>query len=253
MRIQVRIDWQVPTSVKYSLLIGLPVLALVGGGALVHANVPNAFSTGAVLSSKQLNDNFTYLQNQITTLVPPGTIEAYGGVVDGNPIADGGMPAHPPPSGWLLCNGDPLDGSNTTYAALYAAIGTSFGGSSQAFNLPDLRGMFLRGVDNGAGVDHDSASRTRAQAGGNAGNAVGSTQGHQFFSHDHGGGSHTHNYQVHNWQVAIGSGPYPDGLTANTGNLATWTSAAPNQTVIQPQGGSETRPVNTYVNYIIKY
>ncbi len=57
------------------------------------------------------------------------------------------------PAGWLKANGAAV--SRTTYAALFAAIGTMFGSGdgSTTFNLPDLRGEFLRGYDDGRGVD----------------------------------------------------------------------------------------------------
>lgn len=58
-----------------------------------------------------------------------------------------------PPPGWLECRGSLI--SRTTYAALFAAIGTTFGAGdgSTTFELPDLRGEFLRVWDNGRGVD----------------------------------------------------------------------------------------------------
>ncbi|MDA7086509.1 tail fiber protein [Pseudomonas sp. SA3-5] len=57
------------------------------------------------------------------------------------------------PSGWLKANGATI--SRSTYAALFAAIGTTFGAGdgSTTFQLPDLRGEFLRGWDDGRGVD----------------------------------------------------------------------------------------------------
>ncbi|AMP37446.1 phage tail protein [Ralstonia solanacearum] len=57
------------------------------------------------------------------------------------------------PDGWLKGNGAAI--SRTAYPALYAAIGTTFGAGDGAttFNLPDLRGEFLRGWDDGRGVD----------------------------------------------------------------------------------------------------
>jgi phage-related tail fiber protein len=57
------------------------------------------------------------------------------------------------PSGWLKCNGAAV--SRTSYAALYAKIGTTFGAGngSSTFNLPDLRSEFIRGYDDGRGVD----------------------------------------------------------------------------------------------------
>lgn len=57
------------------------------------------------------------------------------------------------PTGWLKANGAVI--SRTTYADLFAAIGTTFGvgDGSTTFAIPDLRGMFLRGWDDGRGVD----------------------------------------------------------------------------------------------------
>ncbi len=65
------------------------------------------------------------------------------------------------PTGWLLCQGQTV--SRTTYAALFAAIGTAFGvgDGSTTFGLPDMRGEFPRGLDAGRGVD---AGRTLGSA-----------------------------------------------------------------------------------------
>lgn len=76
-----------------------------------------------------------------------------------------------PPSGWLVANGSQV--SRTTFAALFAAIGTTFGAGdgSTTFNLPDLRGEFIRGHDQGRGVD--------------TGRGFGSAQGDAFQGHEH--------------------------------------------------------------------
>lgn len=57
------------------------------------------------------------------------------------------------PNGWLKANGAAV--SRTVYADLYAAIGTTYGegDGSTTFNLPDLRGEFVRGFDDGRQVD----------------------------------------------------------------------------------------------------
>lgn len=57
------------------------------------------------------------------------------------------------PTGWLKANGAAV--SRTAYADLFAAIGTTFGVGDgvTTFNLPDLRGEFIRGWDDGRGVD----------------------------------------------------------------------------------------------------
>ena len=61
------------------------------------------------------------------------------------------------PAGWLKANGAAV--SRTAYAALFAAIGTTYGAGdgSTTFNLPDLRGEFMRGWDDGRGIDHGRA------------------------------------------------------------------------------------------------
>ena len=75
------------------------------------------------------------------------------------------------PTGYLECNGAAV--SRSTYASLFSAISTTWGvgDGSSTFNLPDLRGQFVRGWDNSAGVD---ASRV-----------FGSTQTDQNKNHTH--------------------------------------------------------------------
>jgi len=57
------------------------------------------------------------------------------------------------PTGWLKCNGAAI--SRTTYAKLFAVTGTTYGvgNGSTTFNLPDLRGEFIRGFDDGRAID----------------------------------------------------------------------------------------------------
>ena len=76
------------------------------------------------------------------------------------------------PAGWLIADGAAV--SRATYAALFAAIGTLYGVGDGAttFNLPDYRAEFLRGADQGRGID--------------AGRAVGSAQAGQMPAHTHG-------------------------------------------------------------------
>lgn len=79
------------------------------------------------------------------------------------------------PAGWLKANGAELN--RTTYSALFNAIGTAFGAGNgvDTFNLPDLRGEFLRGWDDGRTVD---GGREFASAQGDAiRNITGSFQG----------------------------------------------------------------------------
>lgn len=85
------------------------------------------------------------------------------------------------PSGWLLADGSDI--SRTTYVSLFNAIGTTYGvgDGSTTFTLPDLRGEFLRGADNGRGTD------TAGPAPGPR--ALGSFQDHQYGQHLHSSGT----------------------------------------------------------------
>ena len=62
-------------------------------------------------------------------------------------------PAATPPEGFLECDGAAIN--RAIYPELYGVIGTAYGvgNDSTTFNIPDLRGEFLRGWDNGRGVD----------------------------------------------------------------------------------------------------
>lgn len=80
------------------------------------------------------------------------------------------------PSGWLMCYGQAV--SRSTYAALFTAIGTTYGvgDNSTTFNLPDARGRVIAGKDNMGGV---SASRLTGQTGGVAGSTLGASGGEE--------------------------------------------------------------------------
>jgi microcystin-dependent protein len=269
MRIRIDVDLEVPRWVRNSILGCIAAVALVGTGLGVKAwagpITVQTFAQGETLTATKLNKQLTDLQDAVNQSAPAGTIIAFGGPIDGNPGVTG--TTKPPPAGWLWCNGDALSGLNSTYAALYAAIGTAYGGipSSQTFNLPELRGMFLRGVDGAAGNDPDAATRTAAKAGGNAGNAVGSVEGDAFASHNHGAtdSGHTHSpyagasgyaYAVATATCGLtcGAGQAMGGLgitAANSGATPTGYGAI----TVSAAGGIETRPKNAYVNFIIKY
>ena len=157
------------------------------------------------------------------TLVPPGTVVAYAGTIA--------------PAGWLLCDGRAV--TRTEYSALFVAIGTAHGNGDggTTFNLPDYRGRFLRGVDGTAGRDPNSSSRTVMNPGGNTGDLVGSVQLDQFRSHQH-------TYERYQGNLL--------GVAIIGGATLLWQNQDP--TILTAgAGGSETRPVNAYVNWIIKY
>jgi microcystin-dependent protein len=146
------------------------------------------------------------------------------------------------PQGWLLCDGRAISRAN--YPALYAAIGTvwGFGDNATTFNLPDLQGVFERGVSGTSGKDADAANRTPIKEGGNSGNNVGSYQSDEFKSH-------THNIRSR-YRAEYGGGGFDEAFQPYN---ETNSSNANRPNAITPTGGNETRPKNVYVYKIIKY
>ncbi|MGH7867139.1 MAG: phage tail protein, partial [Candidatus Dormibacteraceae bacterium] len=107
-------------------------------------------------------------------LSPPGSIIAYAGAAV--------------PAGWLLCDGQTV--SRTSYSNLWNAVGSVWGSGddSTTFNLPDLRGLFLRGRDGQASRDPDKDTRSSPALGGQSGNQVGSIQNQSLEGHAHDAG-----------------------------------------------------------------
>jgi microcystin-dependent protein len=94
-------------------------------------------NAGITLGSAN-NQLLLALQFFFAQLAPVGVVQAYAGTAA--------------PTGWLECAGQSI--SRTTYAALFAAIGVTYGTvDGTHFTLPDLRGEFLRGYDHGRGID----------------------------------------------------------------------------------------------------
>jgi microcystin-dependent protein len=149
--------------------------------------------------------------------LPVGALANAPNPIEAGTIAYLGMSTAP--TGWLKANGAAV--SRTTYADLFAAIGTTFGvgDGSTTFDLPDLRGEFPRGWDDSRGVD--------------SGRTFGSAQSDDLKSH-------THTYTTPDTgAVDAGSG----GWYGRTGTTGTTNST----------GGTETRPRNIALLACIKF
>lgn len=152
------------------------------------------------------------------------------------PVANGGTPigsfmwhtASTPPTSYLEANGAAI--SRTTYASLFAVIGTTYGSGdgSTTFNLPNVSGYFVRGWDNGRGVD--------------SGRAFGSNQTNSIQSHTHG-----------MWQAMSRDSAQGDPNASSAGTF----SGGPGQFYSHPNtdsaGSTETRPVNIAFLPCIRY
>ena len=150
------------------------------------------------------------------------------------------------PTGWLKANGVAV--SRTTYAALFASIGTTWGAGdgSTTFNLPDLRGEFARGLDDGRGVD--------------TGRAMGSAQAAAMLDHTHTGttstaGAHNHGATIPQHSGDSDRGDRPSNFSIDTPN-ALPTDGAHTHTITTGNpsagGGNETRPRNVALLACIK-
>lgn len=144
------------------------------------------------------------------------------------------FPVSTTPVGYLVCDGSAV--SRTTYADLFALIGVTYGNGngSTTFNLPDYRGKFLRGLDDGAGIDPEAALRLD-RGDGTTGDVVGTNQDSAMLNHLHqvnppstnttSGGNHNHSVNPLN------------GNTSNSGNhnhvvssTSVWTDLVPTHT-----------------------
>ena len=158
------------------------------------------------------------------------------------------------PSGYLKCNGAAV--SRTTYADLFAIIGTTHGegDGSSTFNVPDLRGEFVRGWDDSRGVD--------------SGRSFGSSQSSQNLQHNHGVTDPGHNHGIndpgHIHQVQYSNSDSGDGVIEESGTglsgqeptLSATTGITINNATtgisLANSGGSEARPRNIAMMYVIK-
>ena len=193
------------------------------------------------------------MNGQVSSPVPVGTVIAYLG-----------EPASLEGSGWLLCDGSPLPIKD--YKELFAVLQWNYGyGNDQEgrkhFSLPDLRGMFLRGVDMGRKVDKDAELRTSPV---NqeiiVGDYVGTIEQDAIQKHKHTDSGHNH---ATNATAAVGqvdsdnSGqkaapPNPPTATIFNGYANLGDPVDSGTGGGQVRLSTETRPINFSVYYIIK-
>ena len=206
--------------------------------------------------------------------VPAGTILPFGGNKDKIP------------TGYVACDGSVYDQNDSQYAALFDVIGFNWGSNAGQFRVPDLRGYFLRGLSEGVN-DPDFASRTFLFNNGtdiygnddNTGNVTGSYQFDINRSHGHitaTDGPHTHVmrkdlniaelgglggaiFDSQGAAVPVSQGGLalaPGGIeethynTSQTGYFVE--QSGQHGHAVLADGGTESRPKNAYVLYIIK-
>jgi microcystin-dependent protein len=245
----------------------LASLLPAGNGVLVKNGSSFSLANGVNGDFLQVLSSGIQFNSTIPGGVPTGAIVPFA--------------ANSAPSGWVLCNGalygrtalDPSPQPN-----LFGVIGTTYGFTTISnFAVPDLRGVFVRGFDNGRGLDPLRV--------------FGSQQAYGVESHNHGGvtsvesANHTHSFsgntgamsgnQVHNhefnglnnqssskflasgsaigWQGFAKEGTYGANIDHTHSYSGTTSGVSANHThAISSYGTTETRPVNVAMNYIIK-
>lgn len=242
------VNYQIPAGVKGQWVIinastgafSLTISSATGGGSYVVMAVPMIRSvycdgTNVVYADSQVPIN---LATDVIGVLP----SANGGIAPGA-IMNYAMSS--PPTGWLVCDGAAV--SRAVYSSLFSNIGVLWGAGdgSTTFNVPDLRGVFTRGWDNGRGLD--------------PGRAFASYQADTYASHNHGVNDPGHSHTFKDNSV----GGY-NGSNSNTGtgrNYGFNTPTPPDEStttnvtgiVIAASGDTETRPKNIALLYCIKY
>lgn len=199
------------TSVATTKYVGDALAYATAGNITLTGDVTVAsgvatIATSAVTSAKILDNTIvlgdlaTALQN---FLVPTGTVSAYAG--------------SSAPTGYLLCDGT-AGYSTTTYAALFAVIGYTYGGSGGSFTVPNLKGRTVIGVGVGTEITGvlgtvqgvKEVTLTAAQSG-----VPAHTHPINAWATTDGAGSHGHTVRASNGDGTIVDGN--DGLIRSTG------------------------------------
>lgn len=215
------------------------IMAVFAASAIVYAastaEKPYTFIPDDVIRAEEVNANFDTLYNEIKELaakvqgVPAGTIIAYGG--------------KNLPTGWLWCDGKSYNGaSGSIYYDLYQAIGDTFGNpGANIFNVPDLRGIWMRGA--GTNSTYKDATDNYFTA------ILGTYYTDQMQGHFH---TPKSGYTYFFERCGVGGNGSPTNGTTDT---IVDTTGSPTSDGINgaPRTGADTRPASLAVNYIIKY
>lgn len=172
------------------------------------------------------------------------------------------------PDGWILCDGRDISKNkyNELYEKLSTLWSTDVGTGADFFRVPDLRGVFIRGVNSTRNDKYrDEALNYRERLSNSSSfgvNDPGSFQNDAFQQHNHGGGKHKHQTGKHSHALDVWDGNnVPSGKasaayigTKQRGTTSTKRSSVTvyeSDKIIDDQGSVETRSKNAYVHFII--
>lgn len=227
--------------ITFSLAAGLILASAVSVLSQDSTTRSATNNISALAFDREFSVRLERLENQnmqVLALIRPGTILAFAGETDNIPEAEG----------WMPCDGRPLP--RLRYPKLFEAIGTMWGSHNEdTFNLPDLRGQFLRGVDAGRGTDPDKNRRLGTFQDWATGRPRTAFTASNDGGHNHGGG----------YKVISDGNSTPSGMDGTRGEINCKTSTAiPEGTAgkhnhkVEGGGDAETRPANMAVHFIIR-
>ena len=234
---------------------GSPFVSIQSPSSLsgnIALTLPSSITNGGFLQT----DGSGNLSFQIVAGVPTGSVFC--------------LAVNTVPTGYVKCNGASYP-TTGTYAALFAVIGYTYGGSGSSFNVPELRGEFIRGFDDNRGID-SGRSINDPQGGQNlqhnhpaSSNASVSDSGHFHHSFKLGNAGQSRFNSTLNSNVTPASGTGAANLNegynivsrseeADVGKTSTKTTGVNVNvsTNTSNDGGNEARPRNIAMLYIIK-
>ena len=221
---------------QFLAIIGSGIAFIIASGILSYMAALNTIQGKAGQQSlsiikRNANEAAEIVQSMRYINYPVGSVIAYSG--DSSTVQDGS---------WMLCDGEEI--SREEYAGLFDVIGTSWGqgDGERTFELPDLRGVFLRGTDYGANRDPDTHDRFNGR---NLPGEVGSFQPDAFQAHHH-----ITRFTPNGQRSGNNSSNY--GIGAIEGERDGVGEPSMMEGFGEIRYSSETRPVNAYVNWLIK-
>ena len=194
---------------KYDGTKFIPGTASGGGSSVtVSDNPPSSPVQGNIWFESDTGRVFIYYDSfwievgASASSTPVGTVTSFAGSTA--------------PSGWLLCSGQTV--SRTTYAGLFAVLNTTYGSGdgSTTFNIPDLRGRTIAGLDNMGGTAAGRLSAATIGGGGDNLGEVGGSQTHALVTAEM--PSHTHTQNAHTHDLGPGQSFGMSGTNFGGGN-----------------------------------
>lgn len=214
-----------------------PTVKLISSAALTY-------TVAAASVFNKLADNTV---DNATLQLASGIVSVKDGGITSIKLADGLVPdftgmvlpfaGSTSPTGWLLCYGQAI--SRSTYSGLYAVIGTAYGSGDgvNTFNIPDLRGRAIAGLDNMGGSDAGRLDWANTLG------TTGGAQTHTLSSAEM--PSHTHTQNAHNHGVTDPGHQHAIFTKAGAGGFG---SEPPAQALYGSDSSYITFPANTGIS-----